>query len=163
MFGLSPLITLAIYGVAAAIALGVAYTAWSGFKSAIAAPYVAEAVAKQVKADKVEIDEAKAEVRAARQDADTAQGNETSCKATLAKQEGAAKRWQDKAADNLKIAQAAKEANERESRQLGPYIAELKTRAAAAPKLEECSIELGKARAVLCTDLARRRGMTCPK
>lgn len=150
------MIQLIIYAVMAAAALGIAYTAWSGFKDGIGKPY-AEA---QRLADQVIVDRAEREQAAAESERDNAVDDTVACVAQAAKQSDQVSRWKDAADRNAVAAREARAQAQREATAAAPRIADLQAKAAAAPKLESCEIELAKTKAVMREALERRRGIT---
>lgn len=152
------MIQLIVYALIAAAVAGVAYTAWSGFKDSIGTPY-AEA---QRAADQLLVDKANANARAAESERDNARSDTASCKDTSAKQSTEVDRWKANADRNAMAAREATIKAQRESTAMAPRIADLQAKAAAAPALQSCEVELGKAKDVLRDALRQRRGITTP-
>lgn len=146
---------LIVYLIAAAAALGIAWKAWDGFKTSVAAPYVQA----QIKADQKVVDKAGAAQKAAEDERDHARSDTASCVAASANQTAEVKKWQDAAARMAKAARDAQLQAQREATAAAPKLAELQARAAAAPKLMACEEELGKAKQVMRDALGARRGI----
>lgn len=149
------MIQLIVYGLLAAALLGGAFAAWSGFKDHIGKPY-AEA---QRLADQKVVDHAEREQKAAESERDNAVSDTVACVAQSAKQSDQVTRWKDAADRNAVAAREARAQAQREAVAAAPKIADLQAKAAAAPKLMACEVELDKAREVLRDALRTRRGL----
>jgi len=149
------LVQMIVAGVLLATVMGGIYAAWNGFKDRIGAPY-AEA---QRLADQSIVDKANAATRAAEAAAEGARTDTAACHASAATQSKAVDDWKARSDANAKAAREAKAQAQREASAAAPKIAELQARAAAAPKLQTCEEELGKAKAVLQDSLRARRGL----
>jgi hypothetical protein len=160
MFGLSPLISLIIYAVMAAAALGFAYSAWSGFKQHIAAPYVAA----QIKADQKKVNAADTARAQAESDRQTAKDNVGRCEGALKTQADAKLDADRQAARNLTAAKEAKARADREAAAAAPRIAQLQAIASAkTDQAKTCEQQMAIARPILQEALRRGRPPPGPK
>ncbi len=149
------LVSLLIYGAIAAAVLGSLYAGVQGARHWIAAPFVQE----QIEADQKVVNAANADAKSAQLERDHAKEDSAQCQAISEKQNQAISVWQKIAVDNQKAAQQAREKASRDATAAAPRLADLQAKAGAAPKLEACEVELGKARAVLVDQLRARRGL----
>lgn len=147
--------SLVIYAVIAAAALGGAYMAWSGFKDHIGKPY---AEAQRV-ADQQVVDKAERNAKAAETERDNARADTAQCNDRANAQSTQVERWQQIARANEKDARDIKAKAQREATEAAPKIADLQAKAAAAPKLETCEVELSKAKDILRESLRARRAV----
>lgn len=148
------MIQLIVYGLIAAALMGGAFAAWSGFKDHVGKPY-AEA---QRLADQQVVDKAERNAKAAESERDNAREDTAQCNRQAAAQSTQVERWQSIAKQNENDARAAKAKAQRDATEAAPKIADLQAKAAAAPKLETCEVELGKAKDILRESLRSRRG-----
>lgn len=152
------LVQLIIAGVMLATVLGGIYAAWSSFKDHIGKPY---AEAQRV-ADQAVVDKANRAQQVAESERDNAKADTASCKAASEKQSSEVVRLGNLASANIAAAREARAQAQREASAAAPRIADLQAKAAAAPKLESCEIELGKAKDVLRESLRVRRTLPAP-
>lgn len=165
MFGLGPLITIAIYVVLAIAAAGSVFFAWQGFTGWVSAPYVQaqiEADAKEIKIAKAEVTQARADQAAAEQDKTTAERNEGQCAKALGTSETAKSEATKQAnkyrEDNRRIIATY----EKDKAATAPRVAELTELAAATrSKAQTCEETLKKADDIVDCVLRQRRGLPC--
>lgn len=149
------IVTLVIYAALAAGALFAVHSAWTGFKDHVAAPYVQA----QIASDQKVVTKANEGQAAAEGERDHAKEDTKACVAMSETQTKAVDKSDKLAKAAIAESAAIRKQQMKDATAKADYINGLQAKAAAAPMLMACSIELDKAKNILRDQLRQKRGI----